>query len=54
MKTESVDAKSRKEAQQKMPWAEVIVKVDPGAQSKINRYMGFESRQDYETWRKQK
>ena len=47
MQQQFVEAKTKKEAQVKCPWAEVIVKVEGG-------YMCFESRQDYETWKRQK
>jgi hypothetical protein len=38
---------SRREAQNAMPWAIKIAKVDGG-------YMGFESIDDYITWKNQK
>ena len=47
MQQQFVEAKTKKEALAKCPWAEVIVKVEGG-------YMCFESRQDYETWKRQK
>jgi hypothetical protein len=47
MRQQYVEAKSRKEAEHKMPWAAKIVKVEGG-------YRGFESVEDYETWRRQK
>jgi len=47
MRQQFVEAKSKKEAQEKCPWAEKIVKVSGG-------YRCFESHQDYETWKRQK
>lgn len=47
MRQQFVEAKNKKEAQKKAPWAEKLVKVSYG-------YMCFESTQDYETWKKQK
>jgi len=38
---------TRKQAVDGMPWAGVVVKVEGG-------YMGFESDDDYQTWRRQK
>lgn len=47
MKTKMIECKSRKTAKKMMPWASKIVKVDGG-------YMGFESIDDYRTWKNQK
>lgn len=47
MRTESHYDVTRAQAKRLMPWASKIVKVDGG-------YMGFESIDDYETWRNQK
>lgn len=47
MKQQFIEAKDRKEAQKKAPWAAKIVKVEGG-------YRAFESTQDYEVWKKQK
>lgn len=47
MKTQFVETNSRKEAVNEMPWAEKVVKVSGG-------YMGFESADDYKTWKNQK
>ena len=47
MKTETIYGVTRKTAVKRMPWAAKIVKVEGG-------YKGFESWQDYETWRNQK
>jgi len=47
MRKALIEAKNRKEAKGKAPWASRIVKVEGG-------YMAFESIADYETWRKQK
>lgn len=40
-------ARNAEEAEDMMPWACIIVDVDGG-------WMGFESRDDYETWSNQK
>ena len=47
MRQKFVEAKTKKDAENACPWAEVIVKVSGG-------YQCFESAQDYETWKKQK
>lgn len=47
MKQQFVEAKSRKEAEKKAPWAAKIIKVEGG-------YRAFESLADYKTWKKQK
>ena len=47
MRQEFVEAKNRKEATHKAPWAAKVIKVEGG-------YMAFESANDYETWKRQK
>ena len=47
MRTQFIEGGTRKQAALAAPWAAVIVRVDAG-------WLAFESRQDYETWRKQK
>lgn len=47
MRHQFVTAKTAKEARDKAPWAEKIVKVEGG-------YMAFESARDYETWKQQR
>jgi len=47
MRQEFFEAKTRKEATHKAPWAAKIVKVEGG-------YMAFESTEGYETWKRQK
>lgn len=47
MKIETSAAKTRKIAVKQMPWAAKVVKVDGG-------YKGFESVDDYQTWKRQK
>ena len=46
MKVEFVETGDRADAVEKMPWAARVVKVEGG-------YKGFESVDDYETWRNQ-
>jgi hypothetical protein len=47
MRQEFVEAKNRKEATRKAPWAVAIIKVAGG-------YMAFASVREYETWKRQK
>ena len=47
MRTLMIDCKYRYQAIKLMPWASKIVKVCGG-------YMGWESIDDYNTWKKQK
>ncbi len=47
MRNQFTEAKTKKEAADKCPWAEKIVKVEGG-------YHCFESAQDYKTWKNQK
>ena len=47
MKQQFVEAKNKKAAQAKCPWAEKIVKVTGG-------YRCFESAADYKIWKAQK
>ena len=47
MKIQFVEAKTKKEAQALCPWAEKIVRV-------VDGYQCFESKRDWEMWKKQK
>jgi len=47
MKTQFVETNSRKSTVKEMHWADKIVKT-------VGGYMGFESIQDYKTWKNQK
>lgn len=47
MRSEFIEAKTKKQAEKKAPWACRIVKVEGG-------YHAFESIEDYETWRRQR
>jgi hypothetical protein len=47
MKTETVNAKSAKQARKLAPWAAKTVKVEGG-------YKAFEAMSDYQTWRRQR
>lgn len=47
MKKQFAEVKTRKEAAEQCPWAEIIVKVSGG-------YMCFESELDYRIWKNQK
>lgn len=47
MKSQFVEAKTKKQAAKKCPWAEKIVKVEGG-------YHCFEINQDYLVWKNQK
>ena len=47
MRVEFIEAKERKEAEKKCPWASIIKKV-------IDGFMCFESIDDFKTWNNQK
>ncbi len=47
MRTEFIQAKTRKQAEKIAPYAAKIVKVEGG-------YRAFESLEDYKTWKNQK
>lgn len=47
MRTKFIQVASRKEAQDRAPWAYAIVKVDGG-------FMAFESAEDLRTWKAQR
>lgn len=47
MRKETVEARTKKEAESMIPWACVIVRVEGG-------YRGWESQDEYEIWKNQK
>jgi hypothetical protein len=47
MRSVFIEAKNRKEAEDRCPWAAIIILVEGG-------YLAFESMQDYENWQNQK
>lgn len=47
MKTQFLQVKTRYIAKKQMPWACIIAKVNGG-------FLGFESADDYQNWKKQK
>ena len=47
MRKETVEVKTRKQAEKLMPWAAKVVRVQGG-------YMGFESVEDHRVWKNQK